>query len=117
MRNETRPGVLAHHNLAFKPYSSWRVRLVKKGFFYNAVHVDAGFYSKNIRSQHGLVVGNFLACLPEQSCCFRQFVQMRQAGFQTLGVQAQGHFFQRRPGIGAVQGRAANAARPHGGRP
>ena len=50
------PRMLAHHNLAFKPHSRWSVRFVKKGLFYNAIHMDAGFYSKNIRAKHSLVV-------------------------------------------------------------
>ena len=50
------PRMLAHHNLAFKPHSRWSVRFVKKGLFDNAVHMDARFYRKDIRAQHGLVV-------------------------------------------------------------
>ena len=58
--------MLAHHNLSFKPYGGWRVRLVKKGLFDNAVHMDARFNGKDICAQHSLVVGYVKARLREQ---------------------------------------------------
>lgn len=109
--------MLAYNYLAFKPHGGWLVRLVKKGLFDNTVHMDARFNGKDVCAEHSLVVGYVKARLREQRGGLRHFIQICKAGFEALGVQAQGHLL---PALARHLGRAGQSRQcslPRGGRP